>query len=341
MRAGIIGFGKMGMLHAAILNGLKDVEVVAVAENTDFLRKSLEEVKPGIRTFTNYTEMLDTEKPDFVFITTPVHLHVPMMEECTRRRIPFFVEKPMCVSSDQSENLVRMLEKDPVPNMVGYMMRYLSTFRKARELVVSGLIGNPVSFTSVMYVSQLFKPGKGWRYDKEKSGGGVMMGPGCHIIDLIHWYFGNVTGVNAATIRKYSAETEDFAHIMFSMESGVKGWFDISWSVRGYRLPYSRFEIHGDDGLIIVDDDSIKINLDKEKNGYPSGWTIVQKPELHEGVEFDVGGAQYSAQDIDFIRCVKDERIADSNVFTGHYVQKIIKALYRSAENRGNFQEVQ
>lgn len=340
MKVGIIGFGKMGMLHAGIVNGLKGHEVVAVAENSDFLGQSLSALAPHIKVYGDYVQMLDKESLDAVFVTTPVFAHVDMCLECVKRGVPFFVEKPLALDRADSQRLVDALDAKPTINMVGYMMRYLATFRKAKQVIASGALGDLQTFNYSLYVSQLFKPGKGWRYDKAKSGGGLMMGPTSHVVDLMAWYFGPTHGVNGTAFGYYSESTEDFLHAIFHMKSGLKGWLDSSWSVRGHRLVESRFEVHGSRGMMIVTDDYVKVGMDEAAAGIAEGWTTWTKPDLPSEVEFDVGGPQYTLENVDFLDCVAAKRPVESNVHTAHEVQKIITAIYESAEEMGAFKVV-
>ncbi len=340
MKVGVIGFGKMGMLHAGIVNGLAGHEVTAVAENSDFLAQSLKALKPGLAVYADHVEMLEKEKLDAVFITTPVFAHVDMCLDCIKRGIPFFVEKPLALSAKDTERLVAALDATPTVNMVGYMMRYIGPFRKGRELISSGALGELQSFNYSLYVSQLFKPGKGWRYDKAKSGGGLMMGPTSHVVDLMSWYFGPTHGVNGNCFSAYSESTEDFLHAIFHMKSGVRGWLDSSWSVRGRRLVESRFEVHGSRGMLIVTDDNVKILLDEPAARLGEGWTSWSKPDLPQTVEIDIGGPQYTLEDVDFLNCVAAKRPVESNVHTAYEVQKIISAIYESSDEKGAFKVV-
>lgn len=339
-RVGIIGFGKMGMLHAGIVHALKGYEVAAIAENSEFVTQSLKVLAPHFRVYTDWKEMLDKEKLSSVFITTPVNAHVEMCLECARRGIPFFVEKPLALDAADCKRLVDGLAKTPVTNLVGYMMRHLGTFKKGREILRAGTLGETITFHVSLYVSQLFKKGKGWRYDKSKSGGGLMMGPTCHVVDQLVWYFGPAAGVNAYSLAPYSEVVEDFLHGQLHMQSGVKGSLDSSWSVRGRRLVESRIEIHGTRGQMIVTDDSVRVLLDEDAAGMKKGWTIIQKPEVWQHAEIDIGGPQYTLEDVEFLEAVEEGRSCECDVASSYEVHKIISSLYESAADRGNYKVV-
>ncbi|RMF64853.1 MAG: gfo/Idh/MocA family oxidoreductase, partial [Calditrichaeota bacterium] len=135
MRVAVIGVGKMGMLHAGIMNSLEGVELCAISDTSNLLLTFAKNLKKGIGVYDDYVKMLDQEKPDVAVITTPVFLHVPMARECVKRGIHFLVEKPLCAFSSEATELVQEVEAKNLTTMVGYMMRYVETFAKAKEII--------------------------------------------------------------------------------------------------------------------------------------------------------------------------------------------------------------
>jgi predicted dehydrogenase len=334
MRVAVVGIGKMGMLHAGIMNGLKDVELCAISDNSKFLLGFAKSIK-GIPGYDDYRKMLDREKPDAAVLATPIFLHVPMATECVERDIPFFLEKPLSLRGSDASALVQQVEDKNLPTMVGYMMRYVETFAKAKEILDAGVLGKPITFNATIYVSQLFKTGKGWRYDKEQAGGGVIMAQATHLIDLLKWYFGKVLLVSAHTKNWYSQEVEDFAHVYFEFTGGLSGWFDSSWSMRHHRLLEVTIDVNAENGNLTVSDDEVRFFLDKPAGDYPAGWTQLKIPELFKGGARAVGGPQYTKQDVDFITAVREKRRLGTDVKNAHEVQMLVDAIYDSAEKKG------
>ena len=334
MKVAVIGIGKMGMLHAGIMNGLQDVELCAISDNSKFLLGFAKSIK-GIPGYDDYQKMLDKEKPDAAVLATPIFLHVPMATECVNRDIPFFLEKPLSLRSGEADALVQQVEQKNLTSMVGYMMRYVETFAKAKEIIDSGVLGKLITFNSSIYVAQLFKTGKGWRYSKAEAGGGVVMAQATHLIDLLKWYFGEVNSVSAHTKSFYSEEVEDFAHAHFEFSSGISGWLDSSWSVRHHRLLEVTININAENGNLSVSDDEVRVFLDKAAGDYPAGWTQFRIPELFKGVEIDLGGPQYTKQDVDFLNAVREGRTVGTDIKNAQSIQKLVDAIYDSAEQNG------
>ncbi len=318
-----------------MVNGLQSAEFAAVADTSDLLLNGLGENMPGVATYRDYERMLDERALDAVFITSPTHLHVPMAMACAERGLPFFVEKPLGTSAAGVRPLVEAVSRSPVTNMVGYMGRDIDSFRHARGLLESRTLGRLIHFRATMYVSQLFKPGKGWRYEKEKSGGGVLITQNSHLIDLLRWYFGPVAWVSGQTKSWYSKSVDDFAHAYLGFESGLTGYLDTSWSMRHYRTVEIAIEVEGEGGTLTVNDDQVKLFLDEPQGDRRSGWSTWRKPDLFRPVEVDVGGPQYTHQDARFLEAVASRGQVENDVSSAYRVQEILDAIYESSAAGG------
>jgi predicted dehydrogenase len=325
----------MGLLHAATFNSLAGCQVAAAADPGALVRNALAEMMPQVRGFADVDEMLDAGGLDAVVIATPVGLHVPVALSCVERGLPFFVEKPLAASAGQAESLALRLRQRPTTNMVGFMTRYIDAFQKGREIVRSGCLGRLQRVTATIYVSQLFTRGTGWRYERKTAGGGVLLSQGSHLLDLVTWYFGAVLCVNAEVHSVYSEEVEDFAHVMIECESGLRAWMDCSWSVRHKRTVQTTIEVLGDNGALAVTDEDVRLWLDGPAGGLAAGWTIFTAPDLYRGVQFDVGGPQYTREDEAFVAALRDGAAAEPDVMQALHVQRIVDAAYASANKRG------
>jgi predicted dehydrogenase len=334
LRVGVIGFGKMGLLHASVANGLEISELTAAADPTAGLLESLKRLKPGLAIYDNYETMLAEQKLDAVFITSPTHLHSPMALACVEQRIPFLVEKPLTPRTSDSAGLLVALKKAPITNAVGYMARHIDTFRKAHAVVASGALGRLQHLQSTMYVSQLFRTGSGWRYDPKFSGGGVLITQNSHLIDLLLWIFGPITHVTGHVKNFYSTEVDDFAHAVFEFKNGLSGYMDTSWSIRHQRTVALSITAHGENGTLQVTDDDVRLFLDDANAGFAAGWNIWRKPDLFEGVSIDVGGPEYTRQDELFLKAAAAGQFVECDVESGQRVQHVIEAVYESAKSR-------
>jgi predicted dehydrogenase len=335
LRAAVIGLGKLGILHAATLNALPGSRLVAITDSTKPVLSAIEGSMPLLRTFTDYEEMLAECKPDVVAIATPTGSHCEIASRCIEAGIATFIEKPLAARVEQVRPVIDALARHPVANMVGYMTRFMPTFRKAKGVIASGALGNGQMLRSNMYIWQLFKAGKGWRYSKRESGGGVLITQNSHLLDLLLWYFGDIDSVSARTRNLYSADVEDYAHVVMTFRSGLLGYLDASWSARHHRTPTISISYQAENGTLDVDDDEVRLYLEEPAGEYASGWTIWKKPDLPTTAIIDIGGSHYTDQMQEFLAAARGQGQVSSDVASAIKVQYVLDAAYKSALNRG------
>jgi len=333
MKAAIIGLGKMGLLHAGILNTIPNSELISIAEKETLLVKYIKNALPEVRVYDDYEKMLNTENLDVVYITTPAPSHFPMMMNCIKNSVNFFVEKPLAKNIDETKKVCNELRRSEIIHGVGYNVRYVDTFSKVKSLLDSKVLGEISNVKSSMYVSNIFSKPSGWRFKKRSSGGGVLFEFGNHLIDLLSWYFGPVEKLSATTKSVYS-DVEDFAHVDFDFVNGVKAEYDTSWSIKGYRISEINIEINGSNGKIIVNQDYIDMQLKESRPEFPNQNSRIYKQSLGKGVSFDVGGPEYTIQDQKMIECIKEKKLPLVNVFEASKAQSIIHAAYDSAKSK-------
>lgn len=325
IKVGIVGFGKMGMLHGALLNKIEGVEVAAIADTSRLIVNAFRSLLPGKRYFSSYEQMLDGTPLDAIVITTPSFSHVPVAIKAAEKGMHFFMEKPLGNSLASALRLEKALKGIPVVSMVGFHMRYIPTFMKGKALLAENAVGTVSNVKAEIYVSDIFSPQKGWRYDPSVSGGGVVIDFTIHLLDIMHWYFGKVRTVKANVKSTYSKLVEDEVKAEMTFQNGMPADIVSSWSIPGYRLPYCALRISGDKGSMLVNDHNVVV-LDK-------GGAVTRRyalPDLYTGYYFDIAGSHYSLQMEEFAKAMRTER-RFSNVNEALYAQRLVDAIYDSS----------
>ena len=273
--------------------------------------------------------------PDVVAIATPTGIHVPIALDCVKRGIPVFIEKPLSLNAEQAMPLLDALRQRAVVNMVGFMSRFLHPVVKAKEIVETDVLGGLQMLRASMYIGQLFRRGKGWRYDRGVSGGGVLTTQNSHLVDLLLWFFGPIDWVSAHTGKLYSRDVEDHAHLFFQFENGLRGYLDASWSARHYRAPTIAVHAQGENGTLDLDDDQVSLYVAEPSGAWTAGWHRWTKPDLYKGSVFDIGGTAYTDQALQFLSAIRGQGRVGSDVRSAYEVQRVIDAAYLSAEQNG------
>lgn len=330
LSVGVIGVGKMGLLHAGIFNGLEESKLVAISEKDKIMSMTLNRYLPGVNVYKDYEEMFNEENLDIVVITTPVFLHKRMIEDAIDKEVNIFVEKPLALNFSECKSLLS--KRHEHKSLVGYCRRFMGTYNFVKRLIDESVLGNVNSFQSQIFVEQVFNKEKGWQYDPAKSGGGVLVDLGSHAIDLIHYLFGDIKLVNGIGKTIYSGKVEDFVSVNFKLTNNILGSLQVSWSMKNYRLPELKFNIQMDEGIIIVTEKYVEIYSEIEKGMIKEGWNKFYKQNLLEGVFLDIGGPEYTAEDLHILKCVKEDKNTICDFKEAAKTNFVIDSIYSSIE---------
>ena len=332
-RVGIIGFGKMGMLHGALLSGSNKAKIIAICDKSAVMRFGFKRVYKNVNIYSDAKKMLEKENLDIVVVTTPTFNHMESIDLAINKGCAVFVEKPLAINTEQAKRIVDCSEKNKTFIQVGFCNRFYPSFEKAKYMLKNNELGMIKDVKAEMYIADVFEEHTGWRYKPELSGGGALMDFGIHMLDLIIHFFGKIDTIDANTKRLYSKLVEDEATAEIVFTSGVNCHFETSWSKEEYRKSYSRIEIHGDKKTMIVTDQTLDI-LDIDGNKLES----YAYPQLYTGSFIDIGGLLYSKQIDSFLKCVEDNEkcneIKGCTPEQALYVQQVVEAIYKSSKEK-------
>jgi predicted dehydrogenase len=313
IKAGFIGFGRMGMTHFSILNIHPSVQAVAVCDQSATMLKIAKKYL-NVQTYTDYEKMLDECQLDCVIISTPGDSHAEIMKVCLQRGLHIFVEKPLAMTVLDGQSVIAELGARPLVNQVGYVNRFNEVFMEIKQLLARDLIGNVVNFSSEMYGATVLKDSKsGWRSNK-KAGGGCMFEFASHCIDLVVYLFDKPDSVAGSVLQSiYSSEVEDLVSSTFIYKKGLSGSISVNWSDETFRKPVNIIKIFGTHGKIIADKHSFKIYLKKSDNlnGFDPGWNTRYITDFARSVRFYVRGNEFTRQLDYFVDCIEG-RVSDN-----------------------------
>ncbi|HQK69254.1 MAG: Gfo/Idh/MocA family oxidoreductase [Bacteroidales bacterium] len=317
LHAGIIGLGKMGLSHAAILNPHPDVELVGVCDTSSIVLEAFKKFST-IRVYDDYKKMIDTEKPDLLIVASPTKYHYEMVSYALDRGIHTFCEKPFSLTTREGRDLVNKAADKGVVNQVGFHNHFIGTFRELKRLLKAGILGELVHFTGEAYGPVVVREkGETWRSDP-KEGGGCLFDYASHVINLIQEIIGLPVTASGSQLKKiYSKKVEDAVYSILTLDSGVTGVLSANWSDETYRKMSTSLMVMGKKGKIICDATELKIYLKEanERENLEKGWTIKYITDLAIPVNFYLRGEEYSAQIDHFIQCVLKNKQSEINSF--------------------------
>ena len=189
LRAGFIGFGRMGVTHFSILNTHPSVKIAAVSDQSKTMLSILQKYL-DVEIYTDYNEMINKSNLDFVIISTPSDSHSFLIKTAIDNNLHTFVEKPFAMTSADGQETLTKLGNRPLVNQVGYVNRFNEVFMEVKRLLDAGILGDIRHFCSEMYGATVLKDPKGsWR-GKKKRGGGCIYEFASHCIDLVSYFLG-------------------------------------------------------------------------------------------------------------------------------------------------------
>ena len=300
IRIGIIGLGRMGVTHYAIMNSRPDVRIVSVSDTSKAMLDVSRKLNPNLDVYTDCKRMLAKTPLDGVIVCTPPTLHYDICKDACKSGVAVFCEKPFTVNADQARELTEMFRAAGLVNQVGYVNRFNDVFLKTRELVQAGLLGKIARFKSEMFSATVVRPasGGGWR-SKHATGGGCVFEMASHAIDLVNYFLGKPAKVfGAAMSSVYSKTVEDAVTAALLYDDGKFGTVDVNWSDTSYRKPCNKIEIFGTGGKLLADQHGLKLfmNEPNERLNLNEGWNTFSITDLFHPVPFYVRGNEFTAQ---------------------------------------------
>jgi predicted dehydrogenase len=330
IKIAIIGLGKMGLSHAAIVGAHPDVDMVAVCDTSAIMLDAFKKFT-RVNVYSDYQKMLNNEQLDAVLIATPTLYHYPIVKSALEKGLHVFCEKPFVLKVREGEELVSLAEKRNLVNQVGYHNHFIGTFRELQNLLKQNIIGELVHFAGEAYGPVVVKEKGGTWRSKPEEGGGCLYDYASHVLNLLQEIIGRPVKTRGSVLKSiYSNGVEDAVYSLLQMDNGLNGTLSVNWSDETYRKMTTVITAEGKNGKIICDATEIKIYL-KEANkihNLEKGWTIKYITDFAIPVDFYLRGEEYSAQIDYFVDNIKKGKEPTINTFEqGLYTDKLIEII--------------
>lgn len=339
IRAGLVGVGKMGLSHYAILGAHPRVEVAAVCDSATYLTSTLKKYT-GVETYKDHRKMFDSARLDCIVIATPTASHFEIASDALERGLHVFVEKPLCLDPGQSRKLAQLAAAKQRANQVGYHNRFIGTFRETRRLVHAGALGEVYHVDGSAFGQVVIRPKSGntWRSQKSE-GGGCLHDYASHVVDLMNFIAGPPERVLGAHLRGiFSSGVEDAVYATFRYPGGASGQLETNWSDDSHRKMSTTIIVYGTKGKIITDRQECRVYLRQgaEFEQYQAGWTIRYITDLQEPVAYYLRGEEYSAQIDAFVDAAGAATGTRENTFASAAETDQVIDMIAGTARRGN-----
>jgi predicted dehydrogenase len=272
LKAAVVGTGFMGTTHAEALHRL-GIDVVGILGSSPSKSHSAAEEERIPKGYETYDDLLADEEVQVVHITTPNHLHFAQAKAALEAGKHVLCEKPLAMTSEETEALVTLIENTGLVGGVNYNMRFYPLNIEARDTVQRGDLGEVYSVVGSYVQDWLFYPTDyNWRVLADKGGKlRAIADIGTHWLDLAQF----ITGLNVAAVfadlqtvhptrqrptgevetfsgklqevgatETIDVETEDAGGVLIRFENGVCGSLWVSQVTAG-RKNCLRYEVAG------------------------------------------------------------------------------------------------
>jgi predicted dehydrogenase len=275
LKIGIIGCGKITQVrHAPEYQENPGCELTAYFDGIPERAKALADQYGG-RAYDSVDALLKSGV-DAVSVCVANVDHASVAIKALENGKHVLCEKPMATTLEDCEAMVAAAKRNNRFLMVGHNQRFALAHQKARELIMAGEIGKPLSFHTTFG-----HPGpegwtglsNSWFFDKRQAAFGVLADLGVHKADIIHYLLNEpVVEVTAAvgTLHKKFPDgspisVEDNALCLLKTKSGALGQLHVSWTFYGQEDNSTR--IYGTEGTLRLYDDPIHSLILERQSG--------------------------------------------------------------------------
>ncbi len=343
-KLGLIGLGIGKSIGIPAINLIPEIQLVAVhgrrRSTVESLSKDL-----NVKGYTDFTAMLHDNDIDGIWIATPPEPRTKILEACLTSEKHIFLEKPLSTSINNLEELMQIATEKNLYSALDFEYRKVPLFIKAQELIASGFIGSPTCINIKWIMGNRSDSNTPWSwYNSTKQGGGIINAIASHHIDLLLWYFGDITSVSttARTLIKEriddstqtyrECDSPETAFLTFEFLNDAIGSIIVSGVTK--HGPTQTIEIYGTEGRIFLHsknpNDAIRgftldaIGRGGTKLNLESPYNPIETLQ-HNGMVLPI-----SLLLRDWVNSINTQKPSSPNLLEGFKVQKVLDASHTS-----------
>ena len=326
LRIGVIGAGRIGKLHANNLkNAVPGAELSAISDVNLKAAQALAEQLGVSKVYEDYRKILEDKDIDAVFICASTDMHSPISIDAAKAGKHIFCEKPIDQDLCRISMVLEEVNKAGVKYQVGFNRRFDRNFKKVREMIAEGKIGQP----HILRITSRDPAPPPAEYARVS--GGMFLDMTIHDFDMARYLSGSevVEVYAAAGVMVDPAIGEagdiDTAVITLKFANGAIGTIDNSRkAVYGYD---QRVEVFGSGGMAAV------ANNTPNSSVYSNADGVVSEKPLYFFLERYMDS--FIAEMQDFIEAIREDKPTPVNAIDGRKPVVIAMAANKSIkENR-------
>ena len=254
IRVAIIGYGYWGPNLLRNFSANANFEVVALADQRAEARMAAARAVRGLRCYDDGQEVIALSDVDAVVVATPVATHFELARRALLAGKHVLVEKPICATSDEAEELIRIAAQANRVLMVDHVFLFTGAVQAIKLAVDAGRFGDICYFDSMRVNLGLFQTDVNVLWD---------LAP--HDLSIINYLIDDqVVGVDATGYCHVNPGLPDMVYLTLHYARNMVAHFNLSWMSP---MKVRRFAIGGTRHMLIWDD----LDHDQKVRIYDSG----------------------------------------------------------------------
>jgi len=161
LKVGIVGCGSIANLQLRYITKYIRPENIALCDTNRLRMNWLSDEFKIKNAFSNLQTTLDDFKPDVVHVLTPPKTHKDIAVRCLSKGCHVFIEKPMCISTEEAEEIIKAAREAKRLVCVDHMRLLDPRILKVKNILNSGEVGNIVSISTTEVGNYLVRKREG------------------------------------------------------------------------------------------------------------------------------------------------------------------------------------
>ncbi len=342
-RTAIIGCGGVSRAHFHGYHHHPQTQLVAIAEIDEQKLEEAGQANGVDRLYTDYRELLERERPDFVSVCTTAPPHRDITVGCAEAGVHVLCEKPMATNLAEADDMIESCDRAGVRLAINHQQRCSPQLKKVKELIEQGHIGELRAVQD---------------RGKNRQGGYEMMETGTHMFDSMQFFAGGVRSVyghlstggsdtrpeDITTSLEVDPRYRDIGPVAgdnivahFAFESGVVGWAEFYRSPGGLPSGSGPRLLQGTKGIVAIKPGG---EMGLGVFHYPAPVYDPNSPEAWQRIpltdeEMSLHGQVWPAMQIirsidEMLRCLEKDREHISDGRAGRAALEMIQGVYSS-----------
>ncbi|MFA9375908.1 MAG: Gfo/Idh/MocA family protein [Lachnotalea sp.] len=335
LKYAIIGCGRISPNHvaAAIENNLDIVALCDIEESKiDDIIKNFK-LPHDIKKYSDYKEMIQTERLELVAICTESGKHGQIALDCIEAGVNLIIEKPIALSLEEADLIIEKANEKNIKVSACHQNRFNKSVQKIREAVEDNRFGKLMHGTAHIRWNRgedYYKQAP-WRGTWEQDGG-ALMNQCIHNIDLLRWMMGDeiteVVGMTDNLIHGF-IDAEDLGMALVKFANGSYGIIEGTTNIYPRNLEETLY-IFGEKGTVKAGGKSVNI-IEEWQFADNEDESEEVKEKYHEDPP-NVYGFGHNPLYTDVIDAIKNDRQPYVTAVDGRNALELVLAIYKSAD---------